>query len=48
MTISENFPALGARYARLLTHPGKLLHAVSPARRPVRAAILGGGRVQSR
>jgi len=45
MTISENFPALGARYARLLTHRGKLLHAVSPARCPVRAAIFGSGKV---
>jgi hypothetical protein len=42
-TISENFPELGACFARLQPHHGKVVHAVSPARRPVRAAIFGRG-----
>jgi hypothetical protein len=40
-TISENFPVLGAHCARWLPRDDKVLHAVLPARRPVRAAILG-------
>jgi len=40
-TISENFPMLGAPFARLLPHGGKALRVVSPARRSGGAAIFG-------
>jgi hypothetical protein len=46
-TISENYPTLGACYAGLLPRQRKVLHAVSPARRPVRAAIFRRSRLWS-